>query len=350
MNFKKTGTFRCIVLIVLLTFFVSNGYAQEKSDAAKYMDSLSQGSEKIKPDTWEYIRTFAHSKDVKEINAKRSALLKSISKAISDVKKVPPYNGNSEFRDSVLKYLTTLNAIMNQDYADLVDMEQIAEESYDKMEAFFKAREKANEKLESAFTELSLAQQKFATANNITLISVQDELSAKIEKSSAVSDYHDKIYLIFFKSYKQELYLLDAISKQDINAIEQNSDSLYKYSKEGIELIKKIKPYEKDNSLSVSCIKILEFYNKESQKSVPLIVDYLLKNESYQKVKSAFDLKKDDERTKEDVDLYNKKVKELNDAVKSYNTDNDATNKERALLINNWNKSSSAFFDNHIPK
>ncbi len=342
---------RNITIFCILTFIFSTAvFSQEKTDAVKYMETMVQSPNMIKKDTWEYIKTFAHGKDYKATNKKRETLLQTINNAIVTTQKIPAFNESTEYRDAVLTYLKNLNAIMNQDYAKLADMEKIAEKSYNNMEEYFIAREKANDKLEAALAELSIAEGKFAVENNINLITHKDEITEKIEISAKVSDYYDDIYLIFFKSYTQELFLLDAMSKNDLLLIEKIRVLLIAYSSEGVAALNKIAPYGNDTSLKIACAQMLEFYLYESQKSMPVIIDYLQKNQSFMQAKTAYERKSDDLRTKEDVDNYNDCVFDLNEAVKSYNATNQELNAKRSELINRWNTTTAVFFDIHVPK
>ena len=92
------------------------------------------------------------------------------------------------------------------------------------------AQQIANDKLESAFDIAVGANETFANNNNIKLIDKDSKTTEKLEKASEVFKFYNKIYLVFFKPYKQEIYLLDAQNKSDINAMKQNQESLSKLS------------------------------------------------------------------------------------------------------------------------
>ena len=51
------------------------------------------------------------------------------------------------------------------------------------------------------------------------------------------------MYLIFFKAYKQEGYLMEAVSKNNITGIEQNKSSLLRYAQDGLEKLKSYKSF-----------------------------------------------------------------------------------------------------------
>ena len=130
------------------------------------------------------------------------------------------------------------------------NMEEIAEQSYDLMEAYMLAKEKANEKLEAASQRQHEVQKKFAVTHNINLIENTDEMSAKMKTADLVMKHYQEVYLIFFKSYKQEAYLMDAVNNKNINGVEQNMNSLQTFSEDGLEKLKELKAYNNDESLS----------------------------------------------------------------------------------------------------
>jgi len=230
-------------------------------------------------------------------------------------------------------------------------MEEVAEQSYDYMEAYMLAKEKANEKLDAAQDEMKKAEEQFAKDNDINLLDPEKtKISENIRISNLVYDHYNAIYLIFFKSYKQEYFLLEAIKANDVNAIEQNKNALIKNTDEGLGKIKTTDPYNKDASLVLACKKMLEFYKAEVEKDIPVIQDYYLKQENFNKVKAAFEGKKEKDRTQADVDQYNDAVKSFNDAVNALNATSEKLNNDRSKNLDSWNKSVDTFLDKNVPK
>jgi len=112
--------------------------------------------------------------------------------------------------------------------------------------------------------------------------------------------YYNQIYLIFFKSYKDDIYLTDALNKSDVNAMEQTKNSLDKNATEGMKLLMKINPFENDASLKNTCMRALEFYKSEAART-PGLVDFLLKRK-FEKTRKAFEAKRESQRTQADID------------------------------------------------
>jgi len=62
------------------------------------------------------------------------------------------------------------------------------------------------------------------------------------------------------------------------------------------------------------------------------------------------DLKGQDNLTKQDVDAYNKAVKDYNAAINEYNQLNNNVNASKSQMINSWNNANMQFMDAHIPR
>jgi len=348
MKIKNTTFF---FLSIIFLFFSSPSKAQKFSDPVAYLTYLDNEYNSIVSGLWQYTSTMAHSKSAKKVEKKRTELINIVASSKNKVSKLEPYKDDAALRDSVYSFLSICYDVLNEDYSKIVDMEAIAEQSYDLMEAYLLAQEKASEKLDVAGQRMSEEQKNFAKKFDINLV---DGGSNKISKNLAIAnevmDYYNKLYLIFFKSYKQEAYLLDAIAKNDVNGIEQNKASLIKFSKEGLDAFIAAGAFKNDNSLAVSGQNMLEFYQDETTNQVPGIVNFVMVNEKFVKIKAAFEAIKEKDRTQTDVDTYNNAINEVNQAGKEYNAVNAKMNEKRTKLLNNWNSAVQSFLDKHIPK
>lgn len=338
-----------LILSTTLLLFVS--IFSHAQTAVEYMDEVSKDMKVITQSIWEYVSATSHGNVAKKVEKKRLEVLDNLLSSKNRISGLGDFKGNSVYRDAVIKYLDISYAIFNDDYARLVDLEAIAEESYDAMEAYMLTKEKANDKLREAGDEMSAAEQNFAKENNVNLVDAEkDKISQNLEISDKVYDHYNEVYLIFFKSYKQEFYLLEAIKKNDINATEQNRNALLTYSTEGIDKLKNMKGYNNDPTIILSCKKLLEFYKSEAENDVPVIQDFLLKTDYFEKVKSSFESKPEKDRTQTDVDKYNEAVNSYNESLNKTNKVYETTNANRSKLLNDWNKSVETYLDKQVPK
>jgi hypothetical protein len=338
-----------LVFICFSIFFLTGtGRSQVFEDAGQYMDYISKADNDLAVTYLSYMSAVAHGKSARKVEKRRFEVLDAIFNTRQMIAGMSPWKGDRTYKDTTVAYLKLLEHIFREDYSKIVNMEEIAEQSYDAMEAYLLAQEKAGEKLDEARLKQSAVSRRFAEKNNINLIEAEDATSIKANKASEVIDYFNNIYLVFFKPYKQEMYLLDAAQKGDLVALEQNISSLGKFAEESLAKLKTIDPYNGDPSL-VNATREAALYYQSCSRRAKGMTDYYLAQDKWNKLKKAFDSKRSNERTKADIDDYNNGVKDINDAVKSYNELNQQLNKERSAMLNNWNKTSDKFMDQHMP-
>ncbi len=323
--------------------------AQTYENAGQYMDYIGKANEQLSATYLSYLSAVAHGKSARKVEKRRFEVVNAINETKINIMIMPPWKGDKSFKDTTVAYLKILNIVFNEDYGKIVNMEEIAEQSYDAMEAYLLAQEKAQEKLQDAAERQHEMQKKFATKNNINLIEGESELGNKSKIVNQVMDHCNAVYLIFFKSYKQEAYLMDAISKKNLVSIEQNINSLQKFTDQGLEKLNGLTGYNNDASLIAAGRKALEFYKLEATQGAAM-TDYFLKEENFNKLKKQFELKPSNKRTQQDVDAYNNSVKDINNALKSFNSINADLNKQRTAALNDWNKTYNKYMDEYMPK
>ena len=136
------------VLAIFALFAITLAKAQDFRTPVDYLNFIGKESAAISRNTWNYTKAVAHSKSARRIDASRKALLKSIqnaSKKIAGLKN--GYKGDTEYRDQLLSYLSISEKYINDEYEKIIDMQEVAEQSYDFMEAYIMARDLVNEKI-----------------------------------------------------------------------------------------------------------------------------------------------------------------------------------------------------------
>lgn len=338
-----------VVASLFFMFQTSSVKAQVFETPLEYLQYIGNANEELTLKYMVYISSISHGKSARKVEKRRLEVVDAIHNTRANIQGMPPYKGDKTFRDTSVAYFKILNNVFNEDYAKIVNMEEIAEQSYDAMEAYMLAQEKANEKLQQASAKQSETQKKFAEKHNIKLLQNTSELEAKMKIASAVMNHYDDVYLIFFKCYKQEAYLMEAIEQKNTNSIEQNMNSLQNFAEAGLEKLKTLDPYTGDGSLISACRNMLNFYKEETKKTAA-ISDFILKQENFIKIKKQFDSKPAGKRTQQDIDEFNKAVKEANEGINDYNKTNNDLNKKRSTHLDNWNNTVKRYLDTYVPQ
>ena len=336
--------------IILLVIALSASLKAQQNKALLYMEKINREMNPIMVDTWDYTSEVAHGKSARRVETKRKELIRTSKLALDKVSKMDAYEGSFQYRDSVVSFLRINYIVLNQDYEKILNMEDIAEQSYDLMEAYLLAQELAGEKLDSASDRMEEQERLFAANNTINLVENKDKVAKKLEKAGGVIKHYHVVYLIFFKCYKQEYYLIDAMNKKDFSAMEQNKNSLIAFSATGLEKLKSQASFKNDKSLIWAVKVALDFYHIESSVKIAKIIDFYMQQERFEKIKASFNAKPQSGRTKEDVNQYNATITEYNNQLNSFNKLNAELTKRRKEIINDWNISAKNFMDKHVPR
>lgn len=338
---------RKIICIGIFLFSIT-ATAQTFNTALDYLEFVSEQQEGISKKMWKYTKSIAHSRSDRNVENKRKSLLKTLNKAIEKIRKAPGFDGR-EFKDQLLKRLQYSKNMLNDDYAKIIDMKAVAEQSYDAMEAYMLAQELADKKMEEIQEEYETNYYAFANKHNINIIENETDLSKNMTISNEVFAHYKKMYLIYFKVYINEVYLMEALNKNDANGIQQNANALAESAKEGLEILKTVEHYKNDKSIANATKKAFEFFIEEGETKMPQLVEFLILKEDLENAQATLEKTPQRKRTKEQIDSYNTMVNDFNKKVKVYNKINGELNNKRETVINNLNNTNQNFLSKHIP-
>ena len=338
-----------LVFILLFSQLTANCFAQTSDDPVAYMTAINNAQTEMNQKYMAYMSASAHSRKARKIEKLRQQVLQSIDDSRFKTVDIPLYKGDNSLRQSSIDYIKLCYNVFNEDYTKIVNMEDIAEQSYDEMQAYLLLREETNDKITEAVAKMSDASKSFASKYNIKLIDQKSELDSKLDDAGKVNSYVDDVYLIFFKCYWQDGEIVKAMNSQKLTEMEQGRTSLIRFANDGLATLDTMKAFSGDVSLANTCKKVLQFYKKMAEEDLPKQTDYFLKTENFNKIKKSFDSKSKSERTKQDVDEYNKSVDDMNKASTAFNTVNKNINDTRNYLLDNWNEAQQSFTDSHMP-
>jgi hypothetical protein len=342
---------KSLLFTIFLLFICTKSIAQAFSQPAEYLEFMSQESELIAKSTWKYTLAVAHSKSPRKIDNTRKGLVKSIQNTRKKIENLKDgYKGDIEYRDQMIAYLTISENHINADYDKIIDLQEVAEQSYDYMEAYILARELINNKINAELDKLNTNQKLFANKYGMQVSESKTELSKKMVISNEVFSNQTELYLIFFKTNSTDSNLMKAIAAKDLSAIQQNTAALEQFVAEGFEKLKTFKAYKNDPELVNATKKAMDFYQKEATEYVPKVLSFLMLNEKMTESNAAINNKEVKSRSKEAIDTFNKLVNEVNKEVGNYNKLNAKYTNEKNLMVNNWSAASTRFVSKHVPK
>ncbi len=339
---------RFIALLLLTGFFFTQ--AQTFNTPVDYLNYIGKESDNISKSTWKYMEAAAHSKRARKINNTREALLKTIQAASKKIQALKDgYKGDVEYRDKMIAYLSFSEKMIKEEYGKVIDMQEVAEQSYDYMEAYILLQEKVNERFSEELNIINAAQSAFGEKYNIRMSDATSDLGKKIRISNEVFHNRTELYLLFFKVNFTEISMMKALEAKDLNAVQQNTNALAQYATEGLQKLKTFKPYKNDPMLINVTKKYFEFARKEAAEYAPKAASFLMLNQKFEESKKLFESKNEQQRTQEDVNNFNKLVDEYNKGINDYNKINSKYDPERSNLIQNWDITADNFVAKHVP-
>lgn len=338
-----------IFFIVLLPARYIN--AQQFNDAVSYLEFINTENDLINNNVWQYTKAVAHETNPGKIENTRKELIKQIEESKKKILNITSYNNDDDYKNQFINFLNIYENIMNNDYANIVNMKEIAEQSYDYMEAYILMQEQVDKKMEQALDSIHMGMVTFTKKYDIKLLDApESDLAKKMKISNDVFQHKNDIYLPFFKANFQEGELIEGLSSNNVGIIQQKASTLSQFAHEGLDSLSAIAPYKKDNSLIMATKNILLFYVNEAEVKVPEMINFFLMKDKLDKLRETIENKKASERNNEEIQEYNKLVEQMNQRTELYNKTNNELNKTRSNLLAEWEKTSSNFLSRHIPK
>jgi hypothetical protein len=171
------------LLITLLSMKTVRTAAQAFENAGQYISYIGEANSKLSATYLSYLSALAH-KNARKQEKRRQDVVNSIFDTKAYIQGMPPWKGDRSLKDTTVAYLKILNTVFNEDYAKIVNMEEVAEQSYDLMEAYMLAKDMAWEKLQDAAKRNQEVTKTFAAKYDIKLIDTESEISKKSKIAS----------------------------------------------------------------------------------------------------------------------------------------------------------------------
>ncbi|WP_375416107.1 hypothetical protein [uncultured Hymenobacter sp.] len=180
-----------------------------------------------------YISKSAHSDNEKKIANRRLDVVKQNELALARLARLKAYDGDKDFKDKATEALYQQLKVYSVDYKQVDFLAATRTQSYENMEAYFRAMEVAEGKLAAVNDSVNAAQQRFARHHAMTISRDPEveRLDKYIEAVSAVNAYQHQVYLAEFRLEKANARVSDALAAQDAAAFETARQQLVEDAK-----------------------------------------------------------------------------------------------------------------------
>jgi hypothetical protein len=339
-----------LILVLLHAALPARTQTLNLENPGDYITAVTRARGDMDTKYMQYLSATAHSRRARKVEKLRQEVLDNITESRYKTTDLPVYKGDNSLRKGSIDYIQLCYIVFSEDYKKIVNMEELAEQSVDEMQAYLLLQEKVGEKLNEGSANLEKITREFAVKYNVTLTEQKNDLSDKMETAGKLNKYINAVYLAFFKCNWEDGQMVTAMNNKKVNAVEQSRNAMSQYATEGLKSLDTLKPFQNDPSLANACRDVLKFYKKTADNEVPKLTDFYLKQEEFAKIKKSFDEKSSSSRTQEDVNAYNKAVKEANQSVNTFNQTNTTVNNGRTEVLKNWQEAEKRFADDHMPR
>ena len=293
--------------------------AQNEGNPVNYLQYFNNQYQAINAKNMEYLQYNVHSDNINSIEQKRAALINQVNESLRKTKALPPFGQDTTLKSGMINILHQYQEAFQIDFKNVNILKQNSLESFETLEAYYDALEKAETKLEDntkAFVEI---QEAFAQKNNIKLVTTgSDELILELNE---LNQYYRNVFKQFFKVSKANATFTNALQKEDAEKMEDARGKLLKICEEEITKLEETPPYKEDSSYKDA---VLEYAKMSLE----------LSNNQYKKVVEVTKKKQSGAQlTQEDVNTFNKVVEIFN--TKFMEMTNQANLKGSELLKNN---------------
>lgn len=263
----------------------------------------------------------AGSDEFELLEARRNEVMQQIMLSKEKIKNMPPLNGDTRLRDEAVETLNEYQHAFELDYKDIIGLKQKSKDSFQAMEAYWKAEDKAEEKVNKATGRLRKAQQVYANKNNMKVVDGKEDtvLEEKMARISAVNNYWREIYLESFKVSKEYDLLWDILPREKAEPLDHQRKEVIKIVDQVLPSLRAKPGFNGDVEFRNQTTDLLEYYQRVAKIDFAKIVEVLRKKP-----------------TQEEIDL-------VNSIIKTCNADHER-------LVYNWNIASQDLFKKNVDK
>lgn len=306
-----------LLAVLILTSVKSVAQKYSFDNPADYNNHVVEEQNIVMRKSIDYTMQTVHSDDENANNSMRLEVLKQIDQSIGELKNTAAYKNDAKLRDESIDVLTLYKEAFTTEFQEVNSLKKKSQDSYEAMEKYFKAQDRAENKLSNASKKFAKAQLDFASKYKLTMekSSMQDEL----DNITKVNQYSRALFLAQFKVSKVNAGFLDALNAQKAGVMEDKRKELQTVSTVSLSDIKALSPYNGEKNYKAATVRLVEYYKSHSEK------EYL------------------------EMESILKKAKPENKDIERFNLLVTKMNEETTKMVQDFNKANKEFMRDNIP-
>ena len=225
--------------IAFLLQFPNKTLAQNFKNASEYNNFIILQQAKIVQKSMQYVSFSVHSEDVSKIEKKRVEVIKQVDEALANVKKMPDFNGDKRLRDETVDVFTLSRNTYNVDFKDANSLLAKRNDSYENLQKYYQAQDKAEKKINDAMEDMKKAQTRFAERNKMQIMT-SEKKDSPFDVIGRINTYTRQIELAIFKPKKNNDIFMKVIGEKKLMKVKRAKDCS-KINRKKIKSMEKIK-------------------------------------------------------------------------------------------------------------
>lgn len=311
--------------LTLIAFFLISvsSFAQPFEHPVDYNNFIVEEMNEIVNKNLEYISQSVHSENFEQVEVKRKGLVSQIKTAYNNISQTDPYEKGEKLQSECVAVLNMYKQVFEIEFQEVNVLKQSSQASYEAMEAYFLAQDKAEKNLSRATERFYKAQKSFIKSHNIKMQeSTDEEASEQFKAIAEVNEYTRELYLIYFQMSKYSSIFFEAVGQQEKAGLEGKRKRLEAAADRALAKMNQMKGFKGDTDLLNKTKTLAKFHKDISMAGFADIV----------KVIRA----KQEDLTQKDVDSYNAAIELYNSKIQT--------------LTNDYNEAQAELMKKHIPK
>lgn len=303
--------------ILLFLIFSCTCLAQRYKTPASYLKFIDTQNEQVVLQTWDYMTVFTNNPNSPQAKGQLKVLENTLLKTIRYVEKDNPFD--MQLQQDALIYLTGNLAIVQRDYAALLNYDKTNEVIVDRYRIFKEIRNK----MYALRTNYDAAVRNYASKHKLSVIENTSRVALQMEQTIKLYDHYYDVRLLLEKLKQADAALWENLPDVSPDAFNTKLDQFNRVVAANQILLNDLVPFNNDTML-------LSVYNTSQEKLTATITAHA------QDIKAVLVAYESGNRANlsAKTDAYNKAKTQLNIA--------------RSETFNGFNKASKLYLQKHL--
>ena len=208
---------KLVFIFIALMFFVPQMEAQ--NSAQGYFRKIANEKKKVDKKRLKHFQMALKGDNPKKEEKYRTMVVDQVVSSMNTIKKLPPYKGDSAFRNDYVRVLNLYKEAYTRSYGDIQELKDSSQTSYDNMMLYLDAVEEMEYTIEEATEKLKRNEEYFSNKYNFPL-RIDEEMEEQYEELNYVlyylRDSYRNYYKVEFELKKiKNLDIADFVVKQE---------------------------------------------------------------------------------------------------------------------------------------